>query len=43
MTTFSKSSARLLAAGALILGAGVYYQGVSERRVEEAKTALRGH
>lgn len=42
MTTFSKSSARLVVAAALFLGAGVYYQGVSERRVEEAKTALRG-
>ena len=42
MTTFSKSSARLLAAGALVLGAGLYYQNVSEQRVDEARTALRG-
>ncbi len=42
MTTFSKSSVRLMAAGALLLGAGVYYQSISEQRVEEARTALRG-
>lgn len=42
MTTFAKSSARLLAAGALLLGAGVYYQNVSQQRVDEAATALRG-
>jgi hypothetical protein len=42
MTTFSNNSARLLAAAALVLGAGVYYHGVSEHRVEQARTALRG-
>lgn len=41
MSSFTHSTVRILLAGALLLGAGVYYQGVASQRVDEAKQALR--
>jgi type II secretory pathway pseudopilin PulG len=41
MTSFGKSNIRVLILGALMLGAGVYYEGVASQRVDEARQALR--
>jgi hypothetical protein len=41
MSSFNNSTVRVLVAGALILGAGVYYEGVASRRVDDARQALR--
>lgn len=41
MSSFTKTTTKLLVAGALVLGAGVYYQGFAEQRVEEARQALQ--
>ncbi len=41
MTSFSNSNIRVLSLGALVLGAGIYYQGVASQRVDEARQALR--
>lgn len=41
MSSFNNTAILVLAVGALVLGAGVYYEGVASHRVEEAKQALR--
>jgi type II secretory pathway pseudopilin PulG len=41
MSSFTNTTIRVLIVGALVLGAGVYYQGVASQRVDEAKQALR--
>jgi len=41
MSSFTNTTFRVLVVGALMLGAGVYYQGVASLRVDEAKQALR--
>ena len=40
MKSFSRHTAYILIASALVLAGGVYYQGVAAKRVEEAKQAL---
>jgi hypothetical protein len=42
MSSFTNTTIRVLIAGALALGGGVYYQGVASQRVDEARQALRG-
>jgi len=42
MSSFANTTIHVLVVGALALGAGIYYQDVSSRRVEEARQALRG-
>lgn len=41
MTSFTNTTIQVLIVGALVLGAGVYYEGVASRRVDEAKQATR--
>ena len=41
MTSFNNTTVTSLLVGALVLGAGVYYQGVASKRVDEAREALR--
>lgn len=41
MTSFTNSTTRNLVAGALILGAGVYFQNFASHRMDEARQALR--
>ena len=41
MSSFNKTTVRVLVAGALVLGGGIYYQGVAAQRVDQAKQALR--
>lgn len=41
MPSFNNTTVRVLLFGALVLGSGVYYQGVASQRVDEAKQALR--
>jgi len=40
MSTFTNTTIKLLAAGALFLGAGVYYQGFTSNHLQEAQRAL---
>ena len=42
MSSFTNTTIKVLIAGALALGGGVYYQGVASQRVDEARQALRG-
>ena len=42
MSSFTITTIKVLIAGALALGGGVYYQGVASQRVDEARQALRG-
>lgn len=41
MKSFTSKTTQVLLIGALVLGAGVYYQGVSSQRAETARQALR--
>lgn len=41
MSSFSTTTIQTLITGALVLGGGIYYEGVASKRVEEAKQALR--
>lgn len=41
MNTFSRHTAYILIASALVLAGGVYYQGVADKRVAEAEQAMR--
>jgi hypothetical protein len=41
MTSFTNSTTRALVAGALILGAGVYFQNFASIRLDEAQQAVR--
>ena len=41
MSNFTNKSIRVLVIGALVLGGGVYYQGVASKRVDDARQALR--
>jgi hypothetical protein len=41
MSSFTQTTVNVLAAGALLLGAGVYYQGFASQRVADAEQALR--
>ena len=41
MTSFSKSNIQVIILGALVLGAGIYYQGISSQRLEQARQAMR--
>ncbi len=41
MSSFTNTTILALALGALVLGSGVYYEGVASRRVDEARQALR--
>ena len=41
MTSFTSSTTRVLVAGALILGAGVFFQKFASLRLDEAQQALR--
>ncbi len=41
MSSFTNTTIQVLVFGALVLGAGVYYEGVSSRHVDEARQALR--
>ena len=41
MSSFSNSNIWVLSVGALVLGAGIYYESVASQRVEEARQALR--
>jgi hypothetical protein len=40
MSSFSHTNIKVLMIGALVLGAGVYYEGFASQRVDEAKRAL---
>lgn len=41
MSSFTNATVRILAAGAIVLGAGVYYQIFASHQLEEANRALR--
>lgn len=41
MSSFTSATVRILAAGAIVLGAGVYYQVFASHRLDEANQALR--
>ena len=41
MSSFTNTTVQVLVAGALLLGAGVYYESVASQRVDEARQALR--
>jgi hypothetical protein len=41
MSSFTNTTIKVLIAGALALGGGVYYQGVASQRIDEARQALR--
>jgi type II secretory pathway pseudopilin PulG len=41
MTSFTHTTTQILVIGALVLGAGVYYQDVASQRVDQAKQAMR--
>jgi hypothetical protein len=41
MSSFAKTNIKVLLTGALVLGAGVYYQGFAAQRVVQAQQALR--
>lgn len=41
MSSFTNTTIQVLVAGALFLGAGIYYQGFASYRVDEAHKALR--
>lgn len=41
MSSFTNTTIRVLVVGAVILGAGIYYQGYASQRVDEARQALR--
>jgi len=39
MSSFTNTTIQVLIAGSLVLGAGIYYQGVASQRVDEARQA----
>jgi len=41
MSSFTNTTIQILVVGALLLGAGVFYQGFASHRVDEARQALR--
>jgi outer membrane murein-binding lipoprotein Lpp len=41
MSNFSNTTLQALLVGALILGGGIYYQGMASQRLDEARLALR--
>ena len=41
MSSFTTTTIQALVVGALVLGAGVYYEGVASQRVDDARQALR--
>ena len=41
MSSFTKTTIKVLVAGALALGSGVYYQSYASQRLDEARQALR--
>jgi len=41
MTSFTNTTIQVLVVGALVLGAGVFYEGFASARVDEARQALR--
>ncbi len=41
MSSFTNTTAQVLVAGALVLGAGIYYQSYASQRLEDARAALR--